>query len=126
MSAETVLLPSQIFQLKITLSGTKPPIWRRVLAPADLTLAQCHTVIQISMGWENYHLHEFRVGRQRFGVPDPDAKMMGGDEIINEKKVRLCDVLTRTGAKADYTYDFGDGWEHSIVLEKVLLPEPTS
>ena len=78
------------------------------------------------MGWENYHLHEFRVGRQRFGVPDPGARMMGGDDTINEKKVRLCDVLARTGAKADYTYDFGDGWEHSIMLEEILPSESAS
>jgi hypothetical protein len=125
MSAENVSVLRQIFQLKITLSGTKPPIWRRVLVPAELTLAQLHTVLQISMGWENCHLHEFCVGRQRFGVPDPDAGMMG-DDTISEKKVRLSDVLPRVGAKADYTYDFGDGWEHSIILEKVLPLESAS
>src|SRR3954469_19256768 len=126
MRTETDSVPRQIFQLKITLSGIKPPIWRRVLVPADLTLAQLHTVLQITMGWENCHLHEFRVGRKRFGVPDPDARMMGDDDTINEKKVRISDLLPRTGAKAEYTYDFGDGWEHSIVLEKVLSLESVS
>jgi hypothetical protein len=124
MSAKNVSIPQQIFELKITLSGTKPPIWRRVLAPADLTLADFHTVLQLSMGWEDCHLHEFRVGRQRFGVPDPDARLMGGDGPTNERKVRLFDVLGRPGAKMEYTYDFGDSWEHIIVLEKVVMPEP--
>lgn len=113
-----------IYQLKITLIGTRPPIWRRVLAPADLTLAQFHNVLQAVVGWENCHLHEFRIGRQRFGVPDPEDRLMGGTGCINERKVRLSDVLGKAGAKAEYTYDFGDSWEHSIVVEKVLTPEP--
>ena len=123
MSAESVSPHRQILQLKITLSGRKPAIWRRVLVPADLTLAQFHTVIQISMGWEDRHLHEFRIGRQRFGVPDPDAGIMGDGYMVNEKKVRLREVLAQPGATANYIYDFGDGWEHIIVLEKLPPPE---
>lgn len=123
MPTETV--PHDIYQLRITLLGTRPPIWRRVLAPADLTLAQFHNVLQAAMGWENCHLHEFRIGWQRFGVPDPVDRLMGGGTgCINERKVRLSDVLGKAGAKAEYTYDFGDSWEHSIVVEKVLTPEP--
>jgi Plasmid pRiA4b ORF-3-like protein len=55
-----------IYQIKITLLGTKPPIWRRLLVPADLTLAQLHNVLQIAIGWEDGHMHEFRVGQRRF------------------------------------------------------------
>ena len=120
MPVPTVPTPHEIYQLKVTLSGVKPPIWRRVLVPCDLTLAQLHTVLQTAMGWENYHLHEFRIGGLTIGAPDPDAPRT----LLNEKKVRLRNVLDKVGAKGVYTYDFGDGWEHNIVVEKVLTPEP--
>jgi hypothetical protein len=120
MGVATVPATRDIYQLKITLSDVKPPIWRRVLVPSDLTLAKLHTVIQVAMGWENYHLHEFHIGDLTIGAPDPDAPRT----LINEKKVRLLDVLDKVGAKGVYAYDFGDGWEHGIVVEKVLRPAP--
>jgi hypothetical protein len=113
----------EIYQIKVTLLGTRPPVWRRLMVPAGMTLAQLHDVLQAAMGWENCHLHEFRIGRQRFGVPDPNDRLMGGAGCVNERKVRLSDVL-EVGAKAEYTYDFGDSWEHGIAVEKVLPPEP--
>ena len=63
---------ASVYQLKITLKGTKPPVWRRVLVDGSATLDQVHEVIQAAFGWWNYHLHEFEVGRTRYGVPDPD------------------------------------------------------
>jgi hypothetical protein len=116
--------PQAIYQIKVTLLGTRPPIWRRLLVPAKLTLAQLHDVLQAAMGWENCHLHEFRIGRDRFGIPDPDDRLMGTPACIHERKVRLWDVLNKPGAKAEYTYDFGDSWEHSISIEKIVTPEP--
>lgn len=110
----------EIYQIKITLLDTSPPIWRRLLVPADLTLPQLHNVLQAAMGWENCHLHEFLVGKQRFGTPDPEDRLMGIEPVDSERTVRLSDVLGRVGAKARYTYDFGDSWEHGIVLEKRL------
>jgi pRiA4b ORF-3-like protein len=89
-----------------------------------MTLAQLHYILQAAMGWQDCHLHEFRVGRQRIGIPDPSDRLMGGTGCINEKKVRVSEILNKPGAKAEYTYDFGDSWEHGIVLEKVLAPEP--
>ena len=70
MATKTVS-DSNIYQIKVTLLGTKPPIWRRLLVPADVTLAQLHNVLQIAMGWEDGHMHEFRVGQRRFGQPEP-------------------------------------------------------
>ena len=67
---------SDIYQIKVTLLGTKPPIWRRLLVPADVTLAQLHNVLQIAMGWEDGHMHEFRVGQRRFGQPEPADPFM--------------------------------------------------
>jgi len=114
----------ETYQIKVTLLGTRPPIWRRLLVPSSITLAQLHHVLQTAMGWEDSHLHEFRIGGRSFGVPSPEDRFMGGPGTINEKRMRLCDVLGKAGAKADYTYDFGDSWEHRIAVEKVLPPEP--
>ena len=88
----------EIYQIKVTLLGSRPPIWRRLLVPAELTLGQLHEVLQVAMGWENCHLHEFRIGRQRFGVPDPDARLTGAPACIQERKVHLSDVLHEPGA----------------------------
>ncbi len=128
MPAETTTTPhqtqSKILQIKITLKGSKPPIWRRVLVPDDLTLARFHTVIQAVLGWTDSHLHEFVIGGRKFGVPDPENDWIGGEKSINEKKAYLYDVLGEAGDKAEYTYDFGDNWEHTVAVEKVLAPEP--
>lgn len=120
MAIESASAPRAILQLKVTLLGVNPHIWRRLLMPCVFTMAQLHTVLQNAVGWEDCHLHEFQVGGLTIGAPDPDAPRT----LINEKKVRLLDVLGKDGAKGVYTYDFGDGWEHSIVVEKVLASEP--
>ena|SRR2546425_12859897 len=75
------------------------------------------------MGREDNHLHEFRVGDRGFGVPDPNGSLMGGPSCINERKVRLADVLNKPRSKAKYIYDFGDSWEHALTIEKVLVPD---
>lgn len=107
-----------VLQIKIVLLGTKPPIWRRLLVPAEFTLADLHDVIQATMSWEESHLHAFRIGGQSFGVPSVSAPS------INEKKVCLANVLHKVGGKATYIYDFGDSWEHAITVEKILPAEP--
>ena len=124
MASKRIWLPQEIYQIKITLRDTRPPIWRRLLVPAGLTLEVLHDVLQEAMGWDGSHLHEFRIGQKRFGKPDPDDGLMGLPPIGNERTVRLFTVLGKVGAKAVYTYDFGDCWEHAIVIEKVLPPEP--
>lgn len=73
---------------------------------------------------EDCHLHEFRIGNERFGQPDPMDVLSGGPPTRSERTTRLFSVLGRKGAKAVYTYDFGDDWEHNISVEKVLAPEP--
>jgi Plasmid pRiA4b ORF-3-like protein len=116
--------PQEIYQIKVTLLDTDPPIWRRLLVPADLTLEQLHYVLQLAMGWEDCHMHEFRIGQQRFGTPDPMETAFGGSRTASERTARLWNVLGRAGIKAVYTYDFGDSWDHRIVVEKRLPPEP--
>ncbi len=114
----------EIVQIKVTLLGSSPPIWRRLLVPADMTLEQLHSVLQEAMGWDDDHLHEFRIGQRRFGRPALDDGVIGRSTVGNERTVRLITVLGKVGAKAVYAYDFGDSWKHEIVVEKVLLPEP--
>src|SRR5580698_8954743 len=115
-------IPQEIYQVKVTLLGTRPPIWRRLLVPADLTLEDLHDVLQAAMGWRDCHLHEFRIGQKRFGEADPGESFMGVPTTISESSARLFRVLGKAGAKAVYSYDFGDGWEHRITVEKVLAP----
>lgn len=124
MPTKTKLISPEIYQLKVTLLGTKPPIWRRILVPANMTMVRLHAVLQAAMGWHGGHMHEFSIGdERRIGAryPDDGATGMGSPE--NEERVRLSSVVARVGAKLLYTYDFGDNWEHGIVLEK-RLPMP--
>lgn len=108
-----------IYQLKITLLGaSRPPVWRRLLVPARIRLDGLHSVIQAAMGWENYHMHVFSAGSAEYGLADPELNHR------DEHKKALKDLVKRPGNKIRYTYDFGDDWEHSIVLEEVLVAEP--
>jgi hypothetical protein len=111
-----------VHQLKITLGGvSRPPVWRRVLVPADVTLGDLHEVIQQAMGWDDYHMHLFSVGGQEYGSPDPELGH------ASDRNVVLSQVLTSPGDRLRYTYDFGDDWEHDIVLEetRTAVPEET-
>ena len=111
---------TRIFQLKVALREVRPPVWRRVLVPGEMDLAELHAVLQTAMGWSNSHLHEFEVeDGDRFGVPDPDW----GDGVGDESKVRLFRVAEE-GSRLRYLYDFGDGWEHDVTVEKVGDPQP--
>jgi hypothetical protein len=92
-------------------------VWRRVAVPAAVTLAELHEVLQEALGWQNYHLHEFEVGGTRYGVPDPDEDW--GEPPRDERRTRI-DAIAGEGSSFRYTYDFGDGWDHEIVVEQVL------
>jgi hypothetical protein len=112
--------PTQIYQIKITLRDSKPPIWRRVLVPADVSLARLHDIIQTVMGWADYHLHVFTIDGVEYGDPVQDAGEMG---YKNEGRYRLSQFVDEEGFKFDYEYDFGDGWEHVVLVEKILPEE---
>jgi hypothetical protein len=111
---------SPIYQLKITLRDSKPPIWRRVQVPGDMTLEELHVVIQIAMGWLNSHLHQFVVGGVYYADPDMDW----GEELEDETRVRLRDIAHQEKDRFVYEYDFGDGWDHTVLVEKLLPPDP--
>lgn len=113
--------PSRIYQIKITLDDTHPPIWRRVLIPDNITLLHLHYIIQTTMGWENAHLHDFIIDEQYYGDPEDDE--YGTFGTIDEKKMKLNEVIPGEKFRFSYEYDFGDGWEHTLLVEKILESE---
>jgi hypothetical protein len=112
-----------VYQLKITLRDIRPPIWRRVQVRSDSTLGHLHWVIQFSMGWTNSHLHSFSIQGVDYGVLLPE---LGFDEmgVEDEQSVKLSKVIPGEKFKFSYLYDFGDSWEHEILVEKVLEADP--
>ena len=110
-----------VYQIKITLQDSKPPIWRRVLVHSDTSLGKMHYIIQAVMGWWDSHLHQFIVGRTYYGPANsPYEDFM---ETQDEAKIKLSQI-GGAGTKFIYEYDFGDSWRHILEVEKVLEPEP--
>jgi Plasmid pRiA4b ORF-3-like protein len=120
MAAQRITAKTRIFQLKIQLARISPPIWRRVLVPGEIDLAELHLIIQSVFGWTDSHLHEFEIGRARYGTPDPD---WGSDDVADESRAALFRLIA-AGERFSYTYDFGDDWKHQISVEKILDPQP--
>jgi hypothetical protein len=113
---------ASIARLKITLDDVKPAVLCRIEVPLTLRLDRLHLAIQGAMGWTNSHLYEIRAGDVGWGITDPNW----GDGPLDARKARLIDVLEDVGTKTlRYLYDFGDGWEHTIKVERLLDPEPT-
>jgi hypothetical protein len=110
-----------IYQLRIDLLALEPAIWRRILVPAAIKLHKLHVVLLWTMGWAGGHLHEFVIGPNHFGVPDPDFDTP--PLIQREDRVILASALG-TLKSFLYLYDFGDGWEHRVTVEKTLPPDP--
>ncbi len=113
----------RIYQLKITLRYTRPPIWRRVLVPGDMSLGELHDVIQIVMGWGDEHLHAFKAHGVQYVPPGPESKPLWGPPPRNEDNAALQAVAPGEKSRFVYEYDFGDSWRHDIVVEKILPPE---
>ena len=107
-----------VFQIKVTLEGSKPPIWRRLLIRSDITLGDLHRIIQAAFGWWDSHLHQFIVGGTYYGEPHPDYS--GFVDMRDEQEVALGQIAVGKGFKFRYEYDFGDSWLHQILVEKIL------
>lgn len=105
-----------IFRLKVTLRGSKPPIWRRFLVPSDITLKRLHDSLQAVMGWTDSHLHQFEARGVCYGTSDRDS----GVSRVSESRKTVGQVLRHPKDRMTYEYDFGDGWLHDVVLEEVL------
>lgn len=110
----------KVYQIKVSLKGIKPPIWRRILIGSDMTLRELHQVIQIAMGWTESHLHEFKIGSLRYGVAEDDGF---GERPEDEEATLLADVVTGAKMKFRYEYDFGDSWIHELMVEKIVDPD---
>jgi Plasmid pRiA4b ORF-3-like protein len=108
-----MIVNERVYLLKIELLDIEPAIWRRFVVPANITLDRLHDVIQIIMGWTDSHLHEFTIGKKRY-TEDPESKEDG----LVSGRYRIGDMIKRKGRIFHYLYDFGDCWEHELVLEE--------
>lgn len=106
-----------VYQLKITLvEADEPPVWRRVLVPAAIRLDRLHEVVQAAMGWQNAHLHVFNDGQTNYGMPDPELR-------FHDEHATKLNELVAPGDRLEYTYDFGDSWDHEILVEEATVAE---
>ncbi len=112
-----------IYQLKVTIRGIRPPVWRRLQVSGAATLGDLHDLLQRAFGWEDDHLHHFVIGDTFYGVPNP-GDLDWGIDTNDERRARLQQILGRGLKNFVYEYDFGDSWEHLITVEKILTREP--
>lgn len=110
-----------IATIKVTLDDIEPPIWRRLQVPLAIKLPKLHLVLQAAFGWDNCHLHEFVMGKKRYGPPVNEEY-----PVENESKVLLSELAPAVGDKVLYTYDLGDCWRHTIEVEALTKPQPKS
>lgn len=112
--------PRTAYQLRITLLGARPPIWRRVLVPPGESAEYLHDVIQTAMGWYDSHLHQFLLGErpQYISVGPPDPENEGDHPTLDSRRIPIRALLQRGGGRVLYNYDFGDDWMHEVRLEK--------
>ena len=114
-----------IYQMKVLLAYSKPPIWRRLHVDGSSSLSQLHWFIQISMGWTNSHLHQFIIDREYYSVPHPFDDGLDLDNH-DSNQYSLEQLITTEGDKFVYEYDFGDSWTHLIEVEKIFQSEDDS
>ncbi len=113
--------PRSVVRFKVTLKDVEPVVMRRLEVPLKIRLDRLHLVLQAAMGWTNTHLYVFTAGGMSWGLPDPDF----GDEDLPADKSTLLDILDDTGARTiHYLYDFGNGWDHVIKIERILDAVP--
>jgi len=108
---------AKLFQIKITLRGIEPPVWRRLLVPGNIRLDMLHETIQCAMGWKDEHLHEFFINGTSYGDPEnPPSK-----NFVTERstKAKLKFLNLQVGDHLRYIYDFGDDWVHEILIEEI-------
>lgn len=113
-----------VHQLKVTLRGVRPPIWRRIIVASDTPLSELAALLEAAMGWMGGHLHAFHVGDVVYEMPDPDSLGSGLQLSTDERTVTVAEVLDGPKARLRWDYDFGDDWEHDVVVEEVLTADP--
>lgn len=115
---------SEAIRIKISLDKTNPLIWRELLVRRDITFYKLHHVIQLAMGWTNSHLFEFKIEGYRIGEIFENMEELDGSHIINAKETKLISLVDKEGECFKYEYDFGDGWNHTIIFENYESIEP--
>jgi len=113
---------TEIATLRIELKDSDPPIWRVVEVPTSITLKVLHDIVQVTMGWLAYHLWEMVIDGQTYGLPMDEDRGTPPRKVA--EKVRLRDVLAPGATRIDYTYDFGDCWEHTLIVSDVRAGDP--
>jgi len=117
---------TRVYQFKITLQEIRPPIWRRIQVPETYTFWDLSVAIQSAMDWGGHHLHEFSVLNPKTGVVDeigfPDEEY--GRSVRKGWETKIASYFSKDNKWAEYLYDFGDYWEHDVLLEKILPTEP--
>lgn len=116
-------MTATVHRLKVTLRSVKPPIWRRVEVASTVTLAELSDLLEGAMGWMGGHLHAFEADGVTYERPDPDGWSFRRSE--DGAKHPLGEVLTEAGAKMRWDYDFGDGWQHNVVVEAIEPLDPS-
>lgn len=118
--------PPHVYQFKITLEGIRPAIWRRIQIPDTYTFGDFHCAIQQAMGWEECHLHQFMIKNPKTGEEEriASADVLEDDCVVEEEENLISSYFSLENKRALYEYDFGDGWEHKILLEKILPLDP--
>ncbi len=106
----------QVFQLRIELDEVTPTVWRRLLVPGGIRLAKLHMIFQAAMGWTNSHLHAFTIDGDRYGMHFDDDFLDEDVDLLHEKTITVIRALGERSRIA-YEYDFGDGWDHTILVE---------
>ena len=117
-----------ILQLYVSLNFSKPPIWRQIQVRKETNFFELHHILQITMGWKNSHLHEFNCDGYRIGeiIEEFSTEGFGSDEVTDSKTVTIKDIIQKIDEPFQYTYDFGDSWDHILYIEKSLPGDPNS
>jgi len=116
-------IPESVHELKVSLRKVRPPVWRRLQVPSDISLGDLHFILQAAMGWRDCHLHLFSIGGETYADDRVDDRW---DERSTDEDSARLDEVAPLGARLRYVYDFGDNWEHDVVVEKVISPPPAA
>jgi hypothetical protein len=113
-----------ILQIKVTLIGSSPIIWRRILVPARLHLGKLHQILQSVMGWQTSHLHEFQIAGKRYSDPEFNDFVLDEEHRSEDQATLKLAQVAKVADRFEYRYDFGDGWRHELKIENILDPDP--
>ncbi|MFT7650821.1 MAG: hypothetical protein ACI8Y4_005596 [Candidatus Poriferisodalaceae bacterium] len=108
-----------VHSLRVELLYVEPTVWRRFVVPSETKLPKFNRLLEAVMGWEGYHLHSFEIGDLRIGQPDEDDVA-----LIDERRLTVQQILPRAGSQLRWAYDFGDNWQHDVVVEAIEEPSP--